>query len=323
MVPLSDLTEAQVLALAITNEEEDGRIYLGFAQHLEADYPATAKVFRDMAAEEAGHRDRLYDLYRMRFGDHLALVRRQDVAGFLKRRPLWLICNLGIARIRAEAESMEAEALAFYRKAAANARDVSIRRLLTELADEEAGHESLAHRLVETHLTADARTREDEAAHKRFVMTYVQPGLAGLMDGSVSTLAPVFAAAFATHNNAATFLVALAAAVGAGISMGLTEALSDDGKITGRGSPIIRGWACGVMTAVGGLGHAIPYLIPNSWPNAFWIATSIAIAIVLVELWAIAWIRWRYMDTPFLKAVFQIVLGGTLVLITGILLGNA
>lgn len=323
MVPLSDLTEAQVLALAIANEEEDGRIYLGFAKHLEADYPATAKVFHDMAAEEAGHRDRLYALHRAKFGEHLTLVRRQDVTGFLKRKPLWLICNLGIARIRAEAESMEAEAAAFYRQAASNSRDVSIRQLLTELADEEASHESLAHKLVETHLTPDARLSEDETAHKRFVMTYVQPGLAGLMDGSVSTLAPVFAAAFATHNNAATFLVALAAAVGAGISMGLTEALSDDGKITGRGSPIIRGWACGVMTAVGGLGHAIPYLIPNSWPNAFWIATSIAIAIVLVELWAIAWIRWRYMDTPFLKAVFQIVLGGTLVLITGILLGNA
>ncbi|CEJ14209.1 Rubrerythrin [bacterium YEK0313] len=323
MVPLSDLTEAQVLALAIANEEEDGRIYLDFARHLEGDYPATAKVFRDMAAAEAGHRDRLYDLHRVKFGEHLALVRRQDVTGFLKRKPLWLICNRGIERIRAEAESMEAEASAFYRQAAANARDVSIRRLLTELADEETSHEGLAHRLVETHLTPDARRSEDETAHKRFVMTYVQPGLAGLMDGSVSTLAPVFAAAFATHNNAATFLVALAAAVGAGISMGLTEALSDDGKITGRGSPIIRGWACGIMTAIGGLGHAIPYLIPNGWPNAFWIATSIAIAIVLVELWAIAWIRWRYMDTPFLKAVFQIVLGGTLVLITGILLGNA
>ncbi|MCZ0737778.1 iron exporter MbfA [Phreatobacter sp. AB_2022a] len=323
MVPLSDLTEAQVLALAIANEEEDGRIYRDFARHLEADYPATAKVFRDMAAEEAGHRDRLYALHRAKFGEHLTLVRRQDVTGFLKRKPLWLICNRGIERIRAEAESMEAEASAFYRQAASNARDVSIRQLLTELADEETSHQGLAHRLVETHLTPDARRSEDETAHKRFVMTYVQPGLAGLMDGSVSTLAPVFAAAFATHNNAATFLVALAAAVGAGISMGLTEALSDDGKITGRGSPIIRGWACGIMTAVGGLGHALPYLIPNGWPNAFWIATSIAVAIVLVELWAIAWIRWRYMDTPFLKAVFQIVLGGTLVLITGILLGNA
>lgn len=323
MVPLSDLTEAQVLALAIANEEEDGRIYLDFARHLEADYPATAKVFRDMATEEAGHRDRLYDLHRAKFGEHLMLVRRQDVAGFLKRKPLWLICNRGIERIRAEAESMEAEASGFYRQAAATARDVSIRQLLTELADEETSHEGLAHRLVETHLTPDARRSEDETAHKRFVMTYVQPGLAGLMDGSVSTLAPVFAAAFATHNNAATFLVALAAAVGAGISMGLTEALSDDGRITGRGSPIIRGWACGIMTAVGGLGHALPYLIPNGWPNAFWIATSIAVVIVLVELWAIAWIRWRYMDTPFLKAVFQIVLGGTLVLITGILLGNA
>ncbi|QCI63491.1 iron exporter MbfA [Phreatobacter stygius] len=323
MVSLSDLTEAQVLALAIANEEEDGRIYLAFAQHLDPEYPASAKVFRDMATEEAGHRGRLYDLFRDRFGEHLPLVRRQDVAGFLKRKPNWLICNLGIARIRAEAESMEAEAAAFYRKAAADARDISIRQLLTELADEEASHESLAHHLTETHLTPEARESEDAGARRRFVLTYVQPGLAGLMDGSVSTLAPVFAAAFATHDNGATFIVALAAALGAGISMGLTEALSDDGKITGRGSPVIRGWVCGLMTALGGLGHAVPYLIPTAWPNGFWIATSIAIAIVVIELWAIAWIRWRFMDTPFLKAVFQIVVGGTLVLITGILLGNA
>lgn len=323
MIAFTDLTEQQVLALAIQNEEEDARIYRAFAARLRDEFPHSAAVFTEMAAEEAVHRQRLYDLHRRKFGEDFPLIRRQDVRGFLKRKPIWLSTSLSLDAIRAEAESMEAEAAAFYVKAAERARDLSVRQLLTELAEVEGKHESLARRLTETNLTADARAAEDETAHRRFVLTYVQPGLAGLMDGSVSTLAPVFAAAFATRNNWETFVVALAAAVGAGISMGLTEALSDDGKITGRGSPVVRGWVCGAMTALGGLGHAIPYLIPTSWPNAFWIATTIAIAIVVVELWAIAWIRYKYMDTPFLKAVFQIVVGGTLVLITGIIFGSA
>jgi rubrerythrin len=323
MVAFSQLSEQQVLALAITNEEEDGRIYLAFAQRLRADYPASAQVFEDMAAEEATHRTRLYDLYREKFGEFLPLIRRQDVSGFLKRKPIWLTANLSLDTIRTEAESMEREAEAFYRQSASRARDISVRQLLTTLAEAESHHEDLARRLTETHLTTDAKAAEDQTAHQRFVMTYVQPGLAGLMDGSVSTLAPVFAAAFATQANWETFLVAMAAAVGAGISMGLTEALSDDGKITGRGSPAVRGWVCGLMTMIGGLGHALPYLIPSSWPNAFWVATSLAIGIVVIELWAIAWIRYKYMDTPFLKAVFQIVVGGSLVLAAGILLGSA
>lgn len=318
-----DLDEQHVLALAITNEEEDGRVYLAFARRLRDDYPHSARVFEDMAAEEASHRDRLYALYREKFGEFLPLVRRQDVSGFMKRKPVWLTTNLSLETIRDTAESMEREAAAFYRQAAERARDVSIRKLLIDLAEIEGKHEDLARQLVDTHLGAQARADEDATARKRFVLTYVQPGLAGLMDGSVSTLAPVFAAAFATRNNWETFLVAMAAAVGAGISMGLTEALSDDGKISGRGSPVIRGWVCGLMTALGGLGHALPYLIPTGWPNSFWIATTIAIIIVVVELWAIAWIRWKYMDTPFLKAVFQIVVGGTLVLLCGILFGSA
>ncbi|MFN3853833.1 MAG: iron exporter MbfA [Phreatobacter sp.] len=323
MVAFADLTEQQVLALAISNEEEDGRIYRAFAHRLAEDYPASARIFEEMAEEEAGHRNRLLDLYRARFGDFLPPIRRQDVSGFLKRKPIWLTSHLTLDMIRAEAESMEKEAAAFYRRSAERARDVEVRRLLGELAEAEGHHETLAHRLTQTHLTAEARSAEDATAYQRFVLTYVQPGLAGLMDGSVSTLAPVFAAAFATHDNWATFLVALAAAVGAGISMGLTEALSDDGKISGRGSPVIRGWVCGLMTTLGGLGHALPYLIPTSWPNGFWIATGIAVVIVIIELWAIAWIRWKYMETPFMKAVFQIVVGGTLVLLAGMVLGSA
>ncbi|MCA0320035.1 MAG: rubrerythrin [Proteobacteria bacterium] len=323
MLAFADLSEQQILALAITNEEEDGRIYQAFARRLEPDYPASARLFVAMAEEEAGHRSRLYALYREKFGEFLPLIRRQDVSGFLKRKPVWLTTNLSLDTIRAEAEAMEAEAQTFYRRAAEGARDVGVRQLLVELAEAEGQHESLAQRLGKELLPEDVRSAEDATAHQRFVLTYVQPGLAGLMDGSVSTLAPVFAAAFATQDNWSTFLVALAAAVGAGISMGLTEALSDDGKLSGRGSPVIRGWACGLMTAIGGLGHALPYLIPTTWPNGFWIATGIAIAIVAVELWAIAWIRWKYMDTPFLKAVFQIVVGGTLVLLTGILFGSA
>ena len=167
------------------------------------------------------------------------------------------------------------------------------------------------------------RAEEDRTRQRMFVLQYVQPGLAGLMDGSVSTLAPLFAAAFATHQNWQTFLVGLAASIGAGISMGFAEALSDDGSLTGRGSPWLRGLTCGVMTTLGGLGNTMAYLVPDSWANAFWIATAIAGVVVFFELWAIAFIRARYMDTPFLQAVFQIVLGGAIVLAVGILIGAA
>lgn len=319
MKRFSDLTEQEVLALAITNEEEDSRIYRGFAEGLREQFPASAKVFDEMADEEVTHRTRLYDLYRQKFGEYLPLIRRQDVKGFIQRKStLWLMRPLGLEEVRKFAEDMEFEAERFYRKAADNARDASVRQLLIELAEAEAGHESLAHKLSESILTEGAREAEDETAHRMFVLQYVQPGLAGLMDGSVSTLAPLFAAAFATHNTWSTFLVGLAAAIGAGISMGFAEALSDDGSLTGRGAPWIRGSVCGLMTMVGGLGHTLPYLIPH-----FWWATGIAIAVVLVELWAISWIRTRYMDTPFLQAAFQVVVGGVLVFLAGIFIGSA
>jgi rubrerythrin len=248
----------------------------------------------------------------------LPLIRRQDVRGFVKHRPLWLVRPLGIDEVRKYAAEMEYETARFYRKAAETARDASVRELLVGLAEAEDKHESFAEQLGEKLLTKGARAEEDENARRIFVLQYVQPGLAGLMDGSVSTLAPLFAAAFATHNTWETFLVGLAASVGAGISMGFAEALSDDGSLTGRGAPLIRGVVCGVMTAIGGLGHTLPYLLP-----AFWIATAVSIAVVVAELIAISWIRWRFMDTPFLAAAFQVIVGGTLVFIAGILIGSS
>ena len=319
MKNFSDLTEQEVLALAITNEEEDSRIYRGFAEGLREQFPSSAKVFDEMAEEEVHHRAMLYDLYRQRFGEYLPLIRRQDVKGFIQaKKPLWLMRPLGLDEVRKFAEDMEFQAERFYRKAAENARDASVRELLITLAEAEAGHENLAHKLSETILTAGAREKEDETARRAFLLQYVQPGLVGLMDGSVSTLAPLFAAAFATHSTWETFLVGMAASVGAGISMGFAEALSDDGSLTGRGTPWLRGTVSGVMTAVGGLGHTLPYLIPD-----FWIATFVAIFVVVIELAVISWIRYRFMDTPFLQAAFQIVVGGTLVFIAGILIGNS
>ncbi len=319
MKRFSDLTEQEVLALAITNEEEDSRIYRGFAEGLREQFPSSAKMFDEMAEEEVTHRTRLYDLYRQKFGDYLPLIRRQDVKGFIHNKPsLWLMRPLRLDEVRKYAETMEYEAERFYRKAAENARDASVRQLLVELAEAEADHEHLAGKLQRSILTEGARATEDETARRIFVLQYVQPGLAGLMDGSVSTLAPLFAAAFATHDTWATFLVGLAASIGAGISMGFAEALSDDGSLTGRGTPWLRGTICGLMTTVGGLGHTLPYLVPH-----FWTATAIAVAVVAVELWAISWIRTRYMDTPFLQAAFQVVVGGVLVFVAGILIGSA
>jgi rubrerythrin len=314
----ADLSEQQILALAISNEEEDSRIYHGFAEGLREQFPASAKVFEEMAAEETRHRSMLFDLYRQRFGEYLPLIRRQDVKGFVKHKPLWLMRPLGLDDVRKYAAAMEYEAERFYRKAAETTRDASIRELLVRLAEIEADHESLAGRLGETILTPDKRAAEDETERRMFVLQYVQPGLAGLMDGSVSTLAPLFAAAFATHNTWETFLVGLAASVGAGISMGFAEALSDDGSLTGRGAPWLRGTVCGVMTALGGLGHTLPYLIPS-----FFLATVVAVAVVVVELAVISYIRYRFMDTPFLQAAFQVVIGGVLVFLAGILIGSS
>jgi rubrerythrin len=318
MKSFAELTEQEILALAIANEEEDSRIYRGFAEGLRENYAASAKVFDQMADEETRHRGMLFDLHRSKFGEYLPLVRRQDVKGFIHHKPLWLVRPLGLDQVRKVAETMEVETARFYRRAADTARDVSIRELLDQLAEAEDEHEDLAHKLGQTILTDDARAKEDETARRLFVLQYVQPGLAGLMDGSVSTLAPLFAAAFATHNTWATFLVGIAASVGAGISMGFAEALSDDGSLTGRGAPLLRGVVCGTMTAIGGLGHTLPYLIPD-----FWIATVIAVIVVGAELAVISYIRFRFMDTPFLSAAFQIMVGGALVFFAGILIGNS
>src|SRR5919107_238346 len=321
MKALSDLSEREVLALAIANEEEDSRIYQSFADRLRPDFDASAHVFEDMAEEERGHRKSFYALYRELFGEHLPPIRREDVRGFMRRRTPWWDPSLDLDKMRGEAELMERQAGNFYEQAATQATDVSVRQLFTQLAEVERGHERRAEQITETYLTKDTQAAEESARRRAFVLQYVQPGLAGLIDGSVSTLAPLFAAAFATQHNWETFLVGLAASVGAGISMGFTEALSDDGAITGRGSPVLRGLVCGAMTAIGGLGHTLPYLVPDAWPNAFMIATVIAAAVVAVELVTIAWIRTNYMDTPFLRATFQIIVGGVLVLLAGIFIG--
>src|ERR1700691_308301 len=302
----SELTEQEILALAVANEDEDHRIYRSFAGALRGAFPDTANMYDRMAEEEIGHRDMLLDLYRAKFGDFLPLIRRQDVKGFVARRPIWLDRPLGLEAVRKFAGEMEFETARFYRRAAQSARDSATQRLLTELAAAEDKHEQLARELGDK-LTPGARAAEDETARRMFVLQYVQPGLAGLMDGSVSTLAPLFAAAFATHNTWATFLVGLAASIGAGISMGFAEALSDDGSLTGRGSPWIRGAATGLMTTAGGIGHTLPFLI-----SSFHLATTIAIFVVMVELAVIAYIRHRYMDTPFLQAAFQVIVGGLL-----------
>lgn len=313
----SDLNEQEILALAISSEEDDARIYRSYAEKLRPDFPDTAKVFDGMAEEEDGHRQSLIDLHKARFGDVIPLIRREHVAGFYARRPVWLVENLGIERIRAEAEMMEHDAEAFYLKAAQRTSDAETRKLLGSLAAAEAGHQDRAGELEKEHLDDDAKGSEAEVSKRQFVLTWVQPGLAGLMDGSVSTLAPIFATAFATQDTWTTFLVGLAASVGAGISMGFTEAASDDGELSGRGSPIKRGFASGIMTTLGGLGHALPYLIPD-----FWTATTVAIFVVFVELWAIAWIQNKYMETPFFRAAFQVVLGGALVFAAGVLIGS-
>ncbi|SPF75102.1 hypothetical protein ALP8811_00086 [Aliiroseovarius pelagivivens] len=313
----SDLSEQEILALAISNEEDDARIYRQYAEHLREEFPSSAKVFDGMAEEEDEHRRLLIEAHQARFGDVIPLIRREHVAGFYARRPVWLVENLGLETIRGEAREMERQAEQFYRKAADRTSDANTRKLLGDLAAAEADHIHAASDLEAKHLDDAARETEDDAAHRQFILTWVQPGLAGLMDGSVSTLAPIFATAFATQDTHTTFLVGLAASVGAGISMGFTEAASDDGELSGRGSPIKRGFASGIMTTLGGLGHALPYLITD-----FWTATTIAILVVFVELWAIVWIQNRFMQTPFMRATLQVVVGGALVFAAGAIIGG-
>ncbi len=314
----SDLTEQEVLALAISNEEEDGRTYADFAESLRENYPDSARVFDDMAAEESVHRRTLIDLYVNRFGPHIPQIRRQDVRGAPTYQPAWQVVPRGIEAVRRQARQMEADASRFYLQAAARTEIAEARKLLGDLAAAEMEHVQVAGRIEDAHMSGGAREREDEDARKRFVLQIIQPGLVGLMDGSVSTLAPVFAAAFATHDSWNAFLVGMAASIGAGISMGFAEALADDGKLSGRGAPFLRGLVCGLMTTAGGLGHTLPYLIRD-----FWTATALAMIVVVIELAAIAYIQFRYMDTPIIPAVAKVMFGGALVLAAGIFIGSS
>jgi rubrerythrin len=318
MRTFDSLTEREILALAIAMEEEDERVYADYAYDLKQDFPSTAAIFDGMREEESSHRRRLIELYRQKFGDHIPLVRRQDVRGLVQRRSVWLTKPLRLDAIRSQAAAMEVETRRYYERASARTQDAAIRQLLDDLAQEERYHQNRAEELGKDNLDSKAREAEEQANRRLFVLQIVQPGLAGLMDGSVSTLAPVFAAAYATHKSYDAFLVGLAASLGAGISMGFAEALSDDGSLTGRGHPWVRGGVCGLMTALGGIGHTLPFLIPN-----FHIAITAAIVVVVVELGIISWIRNRYMDTPPFSAALQVGLGGLLVFITGILIGNS
>jgi rubrerythrin len=312
------LSEREILALAISLEEEDERVYAEYAEGLKETFPASAAVFEGMRQEESGHRRRLIELFQSKYGAHIPLIRRQDVKGFVHRKPVWMVRPLGLDTVRNQAATMEVESRRFYERAAARAQDPGVRQLLDDLAQEERSHENRAEQLEKDKLRPDVKREEDEANRRLFVLQIVQPGLAGLMDGSVSTLAPVFAAAFATHKSWDAFLVGLAASLGAGISMGFAEALSDDGSLTGRGHPWARGLICGLMTALGGIGHTLPFLIPE-----FHAAMVAAIAVVLVELGVISWIRHRYMETPALSAALQVGLGGVLVFVTGVLIGSS
>ena len=318
MRAFADLTERDLLALAISSEEENGRIYADFAHELRDEYPDSARVFSDMAAEENEHRRRLIDTFVERFGPHIPLVQRQELRGWVRRRPGWQVRAMGMEAVRRHVRQMEQDAARFYQQAAARTSDATVRKLLGDLAAAEADHEHAAGQIEQKRLPGEARVAEDKSAQQRFVLQVIHPGLVGLMDGSVSTLAPVFAAAFATHDSWNAFLVGLAASLGAGISMGFAEALADDGKLSGRGTPLLRGLVCGLMTIAGGIGHTLPYLIPD-----FVTATVVSGVVVLLELGAIAWVQWKYMDTPPLSAAAKVMLGGALVLATGILIGSA
>lgn len=314
----SELSEQEVLALAIALEEEDERTYDDYAHFLEHNYPHTAAVFTGMAQEELGHRRRLIELYQKQFGEHIPMIRRTDVHGFIKRSSVWFAKPLGLDNAQKQVEAMEMESLRFYRRAASQTNDASLRQLFDDLASAERRHVSKAEKLVDEHVTPQVREAEEKTQRKLFLLQIVQPGLAGLMDGSVSTLAPIFAAALATHTSHDALLVGLAASIGAGISMAFAEAASDDGSLTGRGSPVMRGVVTGAMTTLGGLGHTLPFIIPN-----FRTALALAIIVVAIELAAISIVRNRFMDTPLLRAAFQVIVGGVLVFLTGILIGGA
>ncbi|HUJ41895.1 MAG TPA: ferritin family protein [Candidatus Acidoferrales bacterium] len=318
MKDFHSLNEKEILALAISLEEEDERVYSDYVEGLRENFPATAAVFEEMRKQETGHRQRLIELYRSRFGEHIPLIRRQDVKGFIVRQPLWLAQPLNLEKIRGQVSAMEVETRRFYERAAARTPDARVRQLFDDLAQEERAHEERAESLQAEKLGSAEREKEEDANRRLFVLQIIQPGLAGLMDGSVSTLAPVFAAAFATRNSWDAFLVGIAASLGAGISMGFAEALSDDGSLTGRGRPLLRGVVEGAMTTLGGIGHTLPYLIHD-----FRVATAVAVIVVIIELGIISWVRHRYMDTPPLTAAVQVGVGGALVFLTGILIGSS
>jgi len=318
MRDFNSLSEREILALAIFLEEEDERIYADLAEGLRENFPGSAEVFDGMREEESDHRRRLIELFRQKFGEHIPLIRRQDVKGFVQRQPVWLIQPLNLQKIRNQVSAMEVETRRFYEHAARRATDAGIRQLLDDLAQVERTHSTRAEALERQILGPGQVEQEEEAQRRLFVLQIVQPGLAGLMDGSVSTLAPIFAAAFATMNSHDAFTVGLAASVGAGISMGFAEALSDDGNLTGRGHPWLRGTVCGLMTTLGGIGHTLPFLIGNIQA-----AITVAILVVLVELSTITWVRHRYMDTPAFSAAVQILLGGALVFLAGVLIGKS
>jgi len=312
MRSFQSLDEREILALAVALEEEDAHIYDEFADGLRERFPEHAEKFRQLRRQEDAHRHRLLELYRARFGEHIPLIRREDVRGFVQRQPVWRMRPLRLKSAQKQAEVMELETIRFYEAAGRQTTDAGIRQLLGDLTEEERRHAEWAGEIAKTDLTGG-----EEAQEKRlFALQIIQPGLSGLMDGSVSTLAPLFAAALATHRSWPTFLVGLAASLGAGISMGFAEALSDDGTLTGRGHPWKRGFICGLMTALGGLGHTMPYLIDNVRT-----ATAIAVAVVCVELGIISWVRHRFMDTPLSSAILQVGLGGFLVFLVGILIG--
>lgn len=315
MRSFSDLDQSELLGLAVSLGEEHARIYAEYAHGLAMSEPAMSETFASMAAEEDAHRRALIDLYQQTYGNHIPLIRPQDVRGFAHYDPIWSRDPIDPDEVRVQAEAIAREARQFYDSARNRTSDTSVRKFLGDLVAAEDRHLGQARRTAQEGGTKHAQS---DSAQRAFILQYIQPGLNGLIDGSISTLAPIFAVAFATYDTWTTFLVGLAASVGAGISMGIAEAMSDDGLISGRGNPWKRGAVTGVMTAVGGLGHTLPYLISD-----FWTATAIAAIIVLVELWIIAWVRARYMDTPFMRSALEVVAGGLIVFGVGIAIGSA
>lgn len=310
----ASLSPQEVLALAISLEEEDARIIQEFARQVRRSHPDFAQQLDALRGEEESHRAQLLELYRKKYGDEIPLIRRTDVIGFVDR-PTLPSEGLGPEEIAEKIALMELETQRFYERAAERTTDAELRALFAHLAEVERQHEARAVSVTAAARHVPVTPRYTE--HQLFVLQVIQPGLVGLMDGSVSTLAPLFAAAIATQRSWDAFLVGTAASVGAAISMGFAEGLSDDGALTGRGRPLLRGFVTGLMTFVGGIGHALPFLIPNY----VW-AMILALIVVAIELVAIAYVRYRYMQTPFLRSMVQVILGGILVVISGVLIGG-